>query len=60
MIESVKKEGTTFTNAPLKFEPGTPPITEAIGLKKAIDYIETIGIDVIKTHDQNLTRNYIK
>ena len=55
MIESVKKEGTTFTNAPLKFEAGTPPITEAIGLKKAIEYIETIGIDGLKKNDQKLT-----
>ena len=54
MIESVK-EGATFTNAPLKFEAGTPPITEAIGLRKAIEYIETIGIDGLKKNDQKLT-----
>ena len=55
MIESVKKEGSTYADAPLKFESGTPPITEAIGLKKAIEYIESIGIEALKKKDQELT-----
>ncbi|RAP24085.1 cysteine desulfurase CsdA [Candidatus Marinamargulisbacteria bacterium SCGC AG-343-K17] len=59
MIESVKKEGTTFTEAPLKFESGTPPIAEAIGLCKAIEYIESVGIDKLKQIDQSLTEKTI-
>ncbi len=56
MIETVKKEGTTFTQAPLKFEAGTPPIVEAIGLKSAIDYITKLDRKNIKTHEDNLTK----
>ncbi len=55
MIETVKKEGTTFTEAPLKFEAGTPPIVEAIGMKHAIDYINKLGKDNIKKHEDQLT-----
>ena len=56
MIETVKKEGSTFTQAPLKFEAGTPPIVEAIGLGKSIEYIEEIGIDKLKELDHHLTQ----
>ena len=55
MIETVKKEGTTFTQPPLKFEAGTPPIVEAIGLHAAIKYIESIGRDAIQHHENELT-----
>ncbi len=55
MIETVKKEGTTFTEAPLKFEAGTPPIVEAIGLHSAINYINELGRESIKTHEDQLT-----
>ena len=57
MIETVKKHDTTFAPAPLKFEAGTPPITEAIGLHAAIDYIETIGRHAIRDHEVDIT-NY--
>ena len=63
MIESVKKEGTTFTEAPLKFEPGTPPISEVIGLNAAIEYIQSIGLKKIREHELNLaeiTRSELK
>ena len=55
MIETVKKNHTTFAPPPLKFEAGTPPITEAIGLHAAIDYIETIGRHTIRDHELALT-----
>jgi cysteine desulfurase/selenocysteine lyase len=55
MIETVKKEGATFTHPPLKFEAGTPPIVEAIGLGKAVEYIESVGIQTLKKLDQELT-----
>tara|TARA_Y100001935_G_C17309740_1_gene514979 strand:- start:4052 stop:5248 length:1197 start_codon:yes stop_codon:yes gene_type:complete len=59
MIETVKKEGSTFTDAPLKFEAGTPPIVEAIGLGKSIEYIQSIGIETLKKIDQDLTKKTI-
>ena len=55
MIHTVSKEGTTFTEAPLKFEAGTPPITEAIGLSAAVDFVESIGRETIKTYEKKLT-----
>lgn len=57
MIETVKKEGTTFTQPPLKFEAGTPPIVEAIGLHAAIDYVSSIGLSDIQAHEDALTHH---
>lgn len=54
MIEKVTLEKTTFRKPPLKFEAGTPPIAEVIGLKAAIDFINTIGLNYIFQHEQNL------
>ncbi|MCF7806392.1 MAG: SufS family cysteine desulfurase [Simkaniaceae bacterium] len=54
MIELVTLEKTTFQKPPLKFEAGTPPITEIIGLGAAIDWIEKIGINKIQAHEKAL------
>ncbi|PWC44784.1 cysteine desulfurase [Azospirillum sp. TSO22-1] len=54
MIQSVSFSGTTFKEAPARFEAGTPPITEAIGLAAAIDYVEGIGRDAIAAHEHDL------
>ncbi len=54
MIQSVSFAGTTFKEAPMRFEAGTPPITEAIGLAAAIDYVEGIGRDAIAEHEHDL------
>lgn len=54
MADQVFKEDATWKNAPLRFEAGTPVIGGAIGLGAAIDYIETIGLDVIKKHTHEL------
>jgi cysteine desulfurase/selenocysteine lyase len=40
---------------PHKFEAGTPPIAEAVGFGAAVDYLETIGMDVIADHERELT-----
>ncbi len=40
---------------PAKFEAGTPPIVEAAGLAAAIEYLEAIGMDVIRQHEVELT-----
>lgn len=54
MIRTVSFRGTTFAGLPNKFEPGTPPITAAIGLAAAIRYIEALGLDAIAAHEHDL------
>ena len=56
MIDSVSFSGTTFERPPLKFEAGTPDYIATHGLAKAIDYIESIGIDRIAAHERSLTQ----
>lgn len=56
MIESVSFEKTVFEKLPFKFEAGTPDYVATHGLAKAIDYLETIGLDKIAQHEQMLTR----
>ncbi|MCF7925807.1 MAG: aminotransferase class V-fold PLP-dependent enzyme, partial [Candidatus Izimaplasma sp.] len=60
MIDYVQKFDATYKNAPYKFETGTPPIAEAIGLGKAIEYLQSIGFDNIKEHEHNLAQRTIK
>lgn len=54
MIGSVSFERSTWAEVPHKFEAGTPPIIEAIGLSAAIDYVEAIGMDAIAKHEADL------
>jgi cysteine desulfurase/selenocysteine lyase len=54
MIRSVSFEKTTYAEPPLRFEAGTPPIVEAIGLGAAIDYVNAIGQDAIAAHEAGL------
>jgi len=58
IIEMVSKEKTTFNQLPKKFEAGTPPIAQIIGLGVAIDYIEKLTIKKINLHEDNLV-NYL-
>ena len=51
MINTVSFEKTTWADLPDKFEAGTPPIAQAIGLGEAIDYINSYGIKVIADHE---------
>jgi cysteine desulfurase / selenocysteine lyase len=55
MIETVTMERSTYAKPPHKFEAGTPPIVEAIGLGAAIDYISHLGLDNIHEHEQAIT-----
>ncbi len=55
MIRKVELESTTFNDLPWKFEAGTPPIVEAVGLAAAVDYLEALGLDRIHQHEQELT-----
>jgi cysteine desulfurase/selenocysteine lyase len=54
MIRSVSFEKTTWNELPYKFEAGTPPIAQAIGLGAAVDYVEEIGREAIAAHEQCL------
>ncbi|MGH7211785.1 MAG: cysteine desulfurase, partial [Acetobacteraceae bacterium] len=55
MISSVTYERSTWAEVPHKFEAGTPPILEGIGLKAVIDYVHSIGYEAIAAHEQALT-----
>jgi cysteine desulfurase/selenocysteine lyase len=55
MIETVTMQRSTYAGIPHKFEAGTPPIIEAIGLGAAVDYLDHIGLDAIHAHEQALT-----
>jgi cysteine desulfurase / selenocysteine lyase len=55
MIRDVRLDGFTPNELPWKFEAGTPPIAEAIGLGAAIDYLGGIGMDAIRAHEMSLT-----
>ena len=54
MIEDVRLDGFTPNEVPYKFEAGTPPIAEAIGLAEAVRYLEAIGMDQIRLHEESL------
>ncbi|MFO7828173.1 MAG: cysteine desulfurase [Bacteroidales bacterium] len=54
MIKKVTFEKTTFNNLPFKFEAGTPNYVAAIGLAKAIEYIQEVGLDKIQTYENDL------
>jgi cysteine desulfurase/selenocysteine lyase len=55
MIRDVRLDGWTPNAIPWRFEAGTPPITEAIGLKAAIDYLSAIGMEAVREHEVSLT-----
>ena len=55
MILDVRKEGFTPNDLPWRFEAGTPPITEAIGLGAAVEYLSAIGMDSVRAHEISLT-----
>ncbi len=55
MISSVTFEKSTWAQVPHKFEAGTPAIIEGIGLKAAIDYVQSIGYDAMAAHEAALT-----
>ena len=56
MIDRVSWEHTTFEQLPFKFEAGTPDYVATHGLATAIDYLQTVGLDSVETHEKDLTR----
>ena len=55
MISDVTLHDATWAPIPTRFEAGTPPIIEAVGLHAAIDYLQAIGMDKVFAHDRELT-----
>ncbi|HSL57261.1 MAG TPA: SufS family cysteine desulfurase [Acidimicrobiales bacterium] len=55
MIRDVRLDGFTTNDVPWKFEAGTPPIAEAVGLGAAIDYLEALGMEAVRRHEVELT-----
>ncbi len=56
MISEVRLHESTWAPVPQKFEAGTPPIVEAVGLAAAIRYLEKVGMAEVRRHDVALTR----
>ena len=54
MIREVSRDAVTYGEPPHRFEAGTPPIVQAIGLGAAIDYVESIGKERIRRHERRL------
>ena len=57
MIEDVSEDNVTYNHPPHRFEAGTPPIVQAIGLGAALEYMESIGREAIAAHEADL-RDY--
>jgi cysteine desulfurase/selenocysteine lyase len=56
MIREVTRDYVTYADAPMRFEAGTPPIIETVGLAVALDYVESVGRERIAAHEVALAR----
>ena len=55
MIADVRLDGFTCAELPAKFEAGTPPLVEAVGLGAAVDYLSGLGMSNVRQHEMHLT-----
>lgn len=55
MIEVVEMARSTYSPPPYRFEAGTPPIAQAVGLGAAVDYLSGVGMDAVAKHDASMT-----
>jgi cysteine desulfurase/selenocysteine lyase len=55
MIETVTRDTVTYNAPPQRFEAGTPPIAQAVGLGAALDYIDSVGRNAIRAYEAELT-----
>jgi cysteine desulfurase/selenocysteine lyase len=60
MIEVVQMSGSTYAPSPERFEAGTPVISQAVALAAACDYLDEIGLDRVRAHEQALTARLIE
>ena len=56
MIKNVETDSSTYSDGFQKFEAGTPPIAEVIGLSSSLDFINEVGIDKIYEYEKHLTQ----
>ena len=56
MIDDVETDSSTYALPPHRFEAGTPPIAETIGLGAAIDFVQSIGMAALRDHEMDLLR----
>ncbi len=54
MIREVWLDKATWAEPPQRFEAGTPPVAQAIGLGAAVDYLDSVGVESIRAHDVEL------
>jgi cysteine desulfurase/selenocysteine lyase len=55
MIATVTMERSTYAGIPHRFEAGTPPIVEAVGLGAAVDYLAALGMENVRAHEEAIT-----
>ena len=60
MIKTVTTDKTTYADSPARFEAGTPPIVEAVGLAKAIEYLNGLGWENIVRHEENISNKLMQ
>jgi cysteine desulfurase/selenocysteine lyase len=60
MIKEVWIDHAQWNDLPWRFEPGTPPIAEAVGLTAAIEYLEKLGMERVREHERALTRRAVE
>ncbi len=60
MIASVDFDGATWNELPYKFEAGTPPVAEAVGLGVAVEYLRGLGMERVRTHELALTAHLLQ
>ncbi|MFP5333764.1 MAG: cysteine desulfurase [Actinomycetes bacterium] len=60
MVGVVDMESSTYAEPPHRFEAGTPPITQAVGLGAAVRYLEALGMDAVAAHEQRVTARLLE
>jgi cysteine desulfurase/selenocysteine lyase len=60
MIRKVTKEGTTYADPPARFEAGTPAIAQAIGMASALRWMDSVGMEAIREHEQEIAAYALK
>ena len=56
MIHEVFHDRSTYKPVPYKFEAGTMQIAQQVGLGAAVDYLEALGMDAVRAHEEEITR----
>ena len=60
MIATVTMERSTYAEPPHRFEAGTPPIAQAVGLAAAVRYLDSVGMDAVAAHEREITAYALK